>query len=640
MGRIDTLTEEEELELAQALSAADAVLKRSPSKQQAAQPVHATSISPASNLDEAVARELQQQEYLRHSAVPHQQAAPHRHCPDAGVPSWVVPDPQPALRTQPSAVEGFKVSMREAGAALNRLGSSVKQWVDKHTAPPGADGNGHHMQQRPQQRWQAAAAAAPQPRAPPCAAPDGAVPAGWAAPPPPPPAGAAPAQQWQQAVQDEAMAQQWQQAVQDEVMAQQWQQAVQDEALARQLQEQYDREQAEALARQEAGQQHHQRPQLPQQQRRPPAPPPAAEAADAAGGRGGAAPPGGTQLALPVDAGACAGCGKPLFSLGSLFGARSAYMTALGRSWHPACFRCTYCARAIEGSSGGRHGGPARFAVGAADGLPYHLACHRAAFHPRCAVCADWVPAAADGSVAWSEVPFWGDRFCPGHAADGTPRCAACTRLRPADARPGGPCEWASLEDGRVLCLSCMDTVVAGDDEGQALFTQAGGSAGGGAGGRPRAHAPRHGVIQFFTHIGLGLPTRPPMMLVEARVLAEVEARETGGAGRGDGPVFHTRGLCLTEEYTTLRTVLRAPGGLLRPWAVREEVVAAGPTTAVVKAILVSAARPCVRGLATDPSPVYGDGFRRAHDAFQRVSCSMQLVLSIVRETGTLPAHA
>ena len=71
-------------------------------------------------------------------------------------------------------------------------------------------------------------------------------------------------------------------------------------------------------------------------------------------------------------------------------------------------------------------------------------------------------------------------------------------------------------------------------------------------------------------------------------MLGEVEARETLGQGRGSGPIFHTRGLCLTEEHTQLRTVLRLPGGWRNPLAgVREEVVAVGPTTAVVKGILV-----------------------------------------------------
>ena len=76
------------------------------------------------------------------------------------------------------------------------------------------------------------------------------------------------------------------------------------------------------------------------------------------------------------------------------------------------------------------------------------------------------------------------------------------------------------------------------------------------------------------------------MPQVEAGVLAEVEAKETHGEGRGGGPIFHTRGLCLTEEYTSMRTVLRLPGGR-GPFAVQAATVEVGPTTAVVKGILV-----------------------------------------------------
>ena len=112
-----------------------------------------------------------------------------------------------------------------------------------------------------------------------------------------------------------------------------------------------------------------------------------------------------------------------------------------------------------------------QYAVGQGSGipaLPYHPACHKQAFHPRCAVCAQWVPDQPGGRIVWSEVPFWGDRFCPGHQGDGTLCCTACTRLQPRRE------EWAALDDGRVLCLACMDTVVVGQEESQALYTQAG----------------------------------------------------------------------------------------------------------------------------------------------------------------------
>ena len=45
-------------------------------------------------------------------------------------------------------------------------------------------------------------------------------------------------------------------------------------------------------------------------------------------------------------------------------------------------------------------------------------------------------------------------------------------------------------------------------------------------------------------------------------------------------------GLCLTEEYSTLRTLLRIPGG--NPFSVRQETVQVGATCTEVTGILVS----------------------------------------------------
>ena len=61
------------------------------------------------------------------------------------------------------------------------------------------------------------------------------------------------------------------------------------------------------------------------------------------------------------------------------------------------------------------------------------------------------------------------------------------------------------------------------------------------------------------------LPVRPPLMLVESGALNEAEDRE--GGHKHDGPVFHTRGLTLSEEHRSIRTVVGSSqdrGGLLR----------------------------------------------------------------------------
>lgn len=62
-------------------------------------------------------------------------------------------------------------------------------------------------------------------------------------------------------------------------------------------------------------------------------------------------------------------------------------------------------------------------------------------------------------------------------------------------------------------------------------------------------------IMEFFEAMGMKLPVKPPLMMVDSTALNSAEEREalpTDGAGgrggrRGGGPVFHTRGLTLTQ---------------------------------------------------------------------------------------------
>lgn len=61
--------------------------------------------------------------------------------------------------------------------------------------------------------------------------------------------------------------------------------------------------------------------------------------------------------------------------------------------------------------------------------------------------------------------------------------------------------------------------------------------------------------MEFFEGMGMKLPVKPPLMLVDSTALNSAEEREAqptvGAGGRGGrcggGPVFHTRGLTLTQ---------------------------------------------------------------------------------------------
>ena len=70
----------------------------------------------------------------------------------------------------------------------------------------------------------------------------------------------------------------------------------------------------------------------------------------------------------------CSACNK-LFS--------SKYTVVGGKNLHYECFKCTDCHLAIGDNKYQTHGD---------DKLPYHLACHRKNFDPRCDVCSELVP--------------------------------------------------------------------------------------------------------------------------------------------------------------------------------------------------------------------------------------------------------
>jgi hypothetical protein len=137
--------------------------------------------------------------------------------------------------------------------------------------------------------------------------------------------------------------------------------------------------------------------------------------------------------------------------------------------------------------------------------------------------------------------------------------------------------EWVGLQDGRLLCLDCVDTLVVDTRDAQPLYDEV--CVGPRAGVRWRAHAllvdrrlvgrshahqqPRCRrasvpaaccvqVLQFFTHMGMRHAYKVPLLLVQGQVLEEYADREGRARqpGAAAGPVFHVRGLCVAHTYT------------------------------------------------------------------------------------------
>jgi hypothetical protein len=235
-----------------------------------------------------------------------------------------------------------------------------------------------------------------------------------------------------------------------------------------------------------------------------------------------------------IDPGVCAGCHQSLIfpqktkpstgGGGGLFGSLAAhlvgptqtrYITALGKNWHPQCLKCSICHQPLS----------AQFTV-SETGEPMHPACHQNAFHPRCTVCSNFLPQEPGSNrIVWQVSPFWGDKTCPSHTTDGTKRCTACQRLQPHSE------QWADLDDGRALCLRCLGTVIPNTAVAQPLYDS---------------------ILDFYLRQGMQLPAKPPLSLVNNSALNT--ATDQQGANRTDGPIFHTRGLCLTEYSQTIRT--------------------------------------------------------------------------------------
>ncbi|WIA18924.1 hypothetical protein OEZ85_003595 [Tetradesmus obliquus] len=217
----------------------------------------------------------------------------------------------------------------------------------------------------------------------------------------------------------------------------------------------------------------------------------------------------------------CGGCSKWL-------GLAPGYtVRALGQQWHPECFRCAGCQQPLT-----LNGGANTFAVGH-DQQPYHEACHKQLFHPVCSVCKQYIPEGPSGQTEWREHPFWRLKQCPSHYADGSVSCCSCGRLQPlAD-------EWASLQDGRHLCLECLDTLVVDTKDAQPLYDE---------------------ILRFFAHMGMPHPYKAPLLLVEGPVLDEYAHKEGRRQDAAHAPMFSVRGLCVAHVYTTIPSVVRAVG--------------------------------------------------------------------------------
>lgn len=204
----------------------------------------------------------------------------------------------------------------------------------------------------------------------------------------------------------------------------------------------------------------------------------------------------------------CAGCNHEI--------GYGRFLSCMGTLWHPDCFCCFACKLPIR-----EH----EFSMSGND--PYHKACYKELHHPKCDVCHQFIPTNRAGLIEYRAHPFWGQRYCPSHEHDDTPRCCSCERMEPRDV------QYISLDDGRKLCLECLDSSIMDTGECQPLY---------------------HEIRDYYEGMNMRLDQQIPMLLVERQALNEAMEGEKDGHHH----MPETRGLCLSEEQT-VSSILRRP---------------------------------------------------------------------------------
>ncbi|KAL1369672.1 hypothetical protein HN51_000052 [Arachis hypogaea] len=204
----------------------------------------------------------------------------------------------------------------------------------------------------------------------------------------------------------------------------------------------------------------------------------------------------------------CAGCNSEI--------GHGRFLSCMGGVWHPECFCCHACNLPITdyefSMSGNRR---------------YHKSCYKELHHPRCDVCKNFIPPNSAGLIEYRAHPFWMQKYCPSHERDGTPRCCSCERMESRDTK------YLLLDDGRKLCLECLDSAIMDTHECQPLYLE---------------------IQEFYEGLNMKIEQQVPMLLVERQALNEAMEGEKNGHHH----LPETRGLCLSEEQT-VATILRRP---------------------------------------------------------------------------------
>ncbi|GER42650.1 hypothetical protein STAS_19451 [Striga asiatica] len=204
----------------------------------------------------------------------------------------------------------------------------------------------------------------------------------------------------------------------------------------------------------------------------------------------------------------CAGCNQDI--------GYGRYLNCMNAVWHPECFRCRGCNQPISD-----------YEFSVSGNSTYHKNCYKEVHYPKCDICRHFIPTNAAGLIEYRAHPFWSQKYCPRHEHDGTPRCCSCERMETWDAK------FAILNDGRKLCLECLDSAIMDTNECQLLFYE---------------------IQDFFKELNMKVNQKVPLLLVEKQALNAAIGEER----HGHHHMPETRGICLSEEQT-ISTILGRP---------------------------------------------------------------------------------
>ncbi|XP_019414750.1 PREDICTED: protein DA1-like isoform X1 [Lupinus angustifolius] len=194
----------------------------------------------------------------------------------------------------------------------------------------------------------------------------------------------------------------------------------------------------------------------------------------------------------------CAGCNSVI--------CESRKIDSLNGYWHINCFRCRACNQPIDGS---------REQFASCGRYPYHKSCYR----PKCDVCKNIVPSNPLGSLT---NPFWKQESCPSHAHDGTPRCTCCFRFQPR-----GTKGYIDLHDAnRKLCPECMDSAIMVTNKCQPLYAE---------------------IHQFYEGLHMPVNKRVPLLLVENEQLYAMVSNKS----------LDIKGVCVRYMESTINIVTK-----------------------------------------------------------------------------------